>query len=180
MLASAAALNAQPKDTWVFYEITWTPPTNGFQFAFIINGGASIGQGFDIALPRVQVPPVFTAEPMAFWDVDNAANPFRWTDQSLAYQGFINAVLPGAQPFGNNPTPCYDTAPFFWDVPNQYGIYFIDPPGTAALGATTVYNAVKSGQVRGHDCVGAIRRAPPPASWDQPGLSWDQPGVLWQ
>jgi len=118
--------------------------------------------------------------PMSFWDVDTPNNPFRWTDQSLAYQGFVNAVLPSAQPFGNNPTPCLDTVPFFWDVPNQFGIYFIDPPGAAALGAQTVYNAINRTKCEGTVVWVQFVAAPPAASWDQPGISWDQSGVVWQ
>ena len=117
---------------------------------------------------------------MAFWDVDTPLNPFRWTDQSLAYQGFIDAVLPTAQPFGNNPTPCYDTAPFFWDVPNEFGIYFIDPPGVSALGSTVVYKAINRTKVFGTIVWVKFVGQPALASWDDPGISWDQSGVVWQ
>lgn len=122
-----------------------------------------------------------TGQPMAFWGVDTPANPFRWTNPGLAYQGFIDSVLPGEQPFGNNPTPVYDNSglPFFWGVPTQ-GLYYIDPQPSAPRGSQVLYNAVIAVKVEG--TIVWVKFVPPPVgpTWDHPGTSWDQSGVVWQ
>jgi hypothetical protein len=122
---------------------------------------------------------------MSFWDVDNIDNPFRWTtgsnpnaavnDLSLAYQGFVECVLPVAEPFGNNPTPCLDEWTMAWDV---FGA-FMDVSNSVPLGEAVVLSAISRMKVEGTTVW--FRFVPAPQlSWDQPGLIWDQPGLKWQ
>lgn len=52
-LATAATLNAQPKDTWVLYSTTVSFTFNQSQQFSIINPSSATGQGFDVALPMI-------------------------------------------------------------------------------------------------------------------------------
>lgn len=126
----------------------------------------------------------------SFWDIDTPANPFRWTSGGsqlqisgvtgfLAYQGLIECVLPPAQPFGNNPTPCFDTNPFYWDEPNQFGLYLIDPEALVPLGIAEVYNAINRTKCEGTIAWVQFVPTPPLRTWDEPGLVWDAPGIVW-
>lgn len=115
---------------------------------------------------------------MAFWDVDVPPNCFRWTDWE-PYQALIEVSLPQAHPFGNNPTPCFDTAGFYWDTPNAFGAWFIDVAGSSVVaGVQQVYNAINRLKCEGTICWTQFVQPPGP-TWDQPGLVWDAPGGTW-
>ena len=87
---------------------------------------------------------------MMFWDVDTEETPFRWTDQNLNYQGFAECILPLTEPFGDNPTPCYDVSTgFYWDLPNQHGAWLIDPEPPISGGEDAVYNVINRTKVFG-------------------------------
>ena len=107
-----------------------------------------------------------------FWDVDTPATPFRWTGDQR-YQFFIETTPPALEPFGNNPTPCYDTSGF-WDE----SLFLIDPL-PALLGEQAVYDAINVTKAAG--TTAWVKFVPPATSttWDQPGVTWDQPGINW-
>lgn len=86
---------------------------------------------------------------MMFWDVDTVLTPFRWADDQ-AYQGFVECSLPLTNPFGNNPTPCYDVpSGFYWDVADGNGAWLIDPLPLITNGVQAVYNAINRTKVFG-------------------------------
>lgn len=113
-----------------------------------------------------------------YWSVDTQATPFRWTGggkfAGLAYQGFVECVLPRSQPFGNNPTPCYDQT-FYFGVA---GSSFLD--GSAGLvGPQAVYDAINRAKVYGTIIWVKFVSPAQVFAWDQPGVTWDEPGVVW-
>lgn len=56
----------------------------------------------------------------SYWDVDTPANPARYGDGSLGWQGFIETVPPSIPAIGaNNPILAYDDGAF-WDVPGYF------------------------------------------------------------
>jgi hypothetical protein len=59
VIASAATLNAQPKDVWVAYSVTHTPNAVRTAFCFGSPSGA-IGTGFDLAMPSLEIGAVTT------------------------------------------------------------------------------------------------------------------------
>ena len=52
--ASAAQLNAQPKNVWVLYETDYTPATTATTFISFMNPADATGTGWDLALPQIQ------------------------------------------------------------------------------------------------------------------------------
>lgn len=62
----------------------------------------------------------------SYWNVDTVANPARWGDGGLRYQGFIETAPPALPAIGpNNPIQCWgDSA--YWNVPG-YFFGIIDP-----------------------------------------------------
>jgi hypothetical protein len=114
-----------------------------------------------------------------YWDVDNARTPFRWTgsaipaQRNLAYQGFLECVLPTPALLNGNPVPCYDSI-FFWDSP---GSSLIDLEPSVTLGPQVVYNAINQTKCEG--TIAWVKFVPAPApSWDS-GQNWDQAGLSW-
>lgn len=128
----------------------WSPADTG-----VIDGGA--GEG------------------MMFWDVDTAATPGRITDW-LPYQGFVQCAIPVSEPFGNNPTPCYDEWTMNYDVA---GSSFIDPTPTTEIGEQAVYNAINKVKCEGTIVWVQFVPPTPTQTWDGPGQTWDQAGALW-
>lgn len=51
---------------------------------------------------------------ISYWDVDSEANPGRWGDPGLTYQGFIDSPLPQFADQGANPVYCFDNGAS-WD-----------------------------------------------------------------
>jgi len=68
----------------------------------------------------------------SYWNVDTVANPARWGDGGLRYQGYIEtapAAIPAIGP--NNPIQCWgDSA--YWNVPG-YFLGIIAPAGINAI-----------------------------------------------
>lgn len=61
-----------------------------------------------------------TWDHISYWDVDTPANPARWGDGSLSWQGFIETVPPAIPAIGaNNPILTFDDGAF-WDVPGYF------------------------------------------------------------
>lgn len=129
----------------------WRPLDTG-----VIDGGAGAG--------------------MMFFDVDNAITPALITDTSLAYQGFVQTILPLADPFGNNPTPCMDVYTINLDVA---GSSMLDAAGATPVGEQAVYNAINRAKCEG--TIVWVQFVPPQGAvtWDQTGIKWDQTGVDW-
>ena len=111
------------------------------------------------AVPRIVEPwspgdtGVIDGEPgagMMFYDVDTAVTPGRITDPSLAYQGFVDTVLPEFPVLGGNPLPCMDVgiAPdgLYFDVAGSSMFDFL---GSVATGAQAVYDAINRTKVFG-------------------------------
>lgn len=116
-----------------------------------------------------------------YWDVDNAQTPFRWSsstrpeDFGLAFQGFLECVLPTPAILGGNPVPCFDTN-FYWDIA---GSSLIDIEPSVALGPQAVYDAINLTKMEGTIAWVKFVPAPSKYNWDQPNLNWDDPGVTW-
>lgn len=74
----------------------------------------------------------------SYWDVDTSANPARWGDSSLRYQGFIETVPPSIAAIGpNNPILCWNDGAYW----NQPGYFF----GTiSSAGAQDLYSLINS------------------------------------
>lgn len=61
----------------------------------------------------------------SYWNVDTVANPARWGNGGLRYQGFIETAPPSIPAIGpNNPILTWGTA--YWDVPGYF--FGIIPP----------------------------------------------------
>jgi hypothetical protein len=129
---------------------------------------------------------------LSYWDVDTIPNPFRWTtgtnpnaassDLGLEYQGFVECVLPTTEPFGNNPTPCWDEYTFTWNVYENNTAAsgaFIDAPTTTPLGETAIYNVINRTKAEGTTVWVKFVAPPVAVSWDQAGAKWDTPGLTW-
>lgn len=105
----------------------WSPADNG-----VIDGVAGAG--------------------MIFLDVDTIQTPGQVSDPSLAYQGFIQAILPYVHPLGPNPMPCMDNAGAIFG-----GCIYLDVPGSSmfdfydsiTLGAESVYNVINRTKCEG-------------------------------
>lgn len=116
-----------------------------------------------------------------YWDVDTAEAPFRWTssaiptDLNLAYQAFMDCVLPTPALLGGNPVPCFDNN-FYWDTA---GSSLIDMDPSVPLGPQVVYDAINRAKCEGTIVWVRFVNAPTTYSWDQPGVTWDQPGATW-
>lgn len=113
---------------------------------------------------------------MMFLDVDTAVTPGRIADPGLRYQALIQCVLPLAQPFGNNPTPCMDFT-IFTDSP---GSSMIDTTPTGVNAQQQVYDAINRTKCEGTICWVQFVPAPSGLSWDEPAVNWDDPGAVWQ
>jgi hypothetical protein len=114
---------------------------------------------------------------MMFYDVDNVVTPARYTDPGLGYQGFIQTILPLAQPFGNNPTPVYDEYTMNYDVA---GSSMLDATsGAVPLGEQAVYNAINRAKCEGTIAWVQFVPALGAVTWDENGIHWDQSGVTW-
>jgi hypothetical protein len=114
---------------------------------------------------------------MMFLDIDNVVTPALITDNSLGYQGFIQTILPLAQPFGNNPTPVIDEYTINLDVA---GSSMLDAAsGAAPLGEQSVYNAINRAKCEG--TIAWVQFVAPQGAvyWDEAGLHWDASGVTW-
>ena len=75
---------------------------------------------------------------VSYWDVDTSANPARWGDGSMTYQGFVETVPPSIPAIGpNNPILCLDTTAY-WDVPG----YFFGTIGSAST--QNVYDLINA------------------------------------
>lgn len=57
---------------------------------------------------------------MSYWNVDSVANPARWGNGGLRYQGYIETAPPSIPAIGpNNPIQCWgDSA--YWNVPGYF------------------------------------------------------------
>ena len=53
VLADAISLNAQGKDTWVWYSVNFTIGGTTEGYLAIVNPDRGTGTGFDLALPQV-------------------------------------------------------------------------------------------------------------------------------
>jgi hypothetical protein len=114
---------------------------------------------------------------MMFYDIDNVVTPGLMTDNGLGYQGFIQTILPLAQPFGNNPTPVMDEYTMNLDVG---GSSMLDAAsGATPQGAQAVYNAINRAKCEG--TIAWVQFVAPQGAvfWDQTGLHWDQSGIVW-
>jgi hypothetical protein len=114
---------------------------------------------------------------MMFYDIDNVVTPGLMTDNGLGYQGFIQSILPLAQPFGNNPTPIMDEYTMNLDVA---GSSMLDAIGGATpQGAQAVYNAIN--RVKCEGTIAWVQFVPAQGAvyWDENGVHWDQSGVTW-
>lgn len=114
---------------------------------------------------------------MMFYDIDNVVTPGLMTDNGLGYQGFIQSILPLAQPFGNNPTPTFDEYTMNFDVA---GSSMLDAAsGATPQGAQAVYNAINRAKCEG--TIAWVQFVAPQGAvfWDQSGIHWDQAGVTW-
>jgi hypothetical protein len=107
-----------------------------------------------------------------YWDVDTPTAPFRWT-MDEKYQFFVETTAPLPLPFGDNPTPCYDTSGYF-----DASLYLIDPL-PSIVGKQVVYDAINVTKAAG--TTAWVKFVPPATSitWDQPGITWDQAGITW-
>lgn len=117
-----------------------------------------------------------------FWGVDNAVTPGRWTgtgdrpgERNLAYQGFLECVLPTPAVLNGNPVPCFDSNSF-WGIA---GTAWIDLESTTTLGPQAVYDAINRTKCEGTIVWVRFVPASPKVSWDEPGVTWDEPGVNW-
>lgn len=62
---------------------------------------------------------------LSYWNVDTVANPARWGNGSLRYQGYIETAPPGIPAIGpNNPILTWGVA--YWNVPGYF--FGIIPP----------------------------------------------------
>jgi hypothetical protein len=114
---------------------------------------------------------------MMFYDIDNVVTPGLMTDNGLGYQGFIQTILPLAQPFGNNPTPVFDEYTMNLDVA---GSSMLDAAsGATPLGEQAIYNAINRAKCEG--TIAWVQFVAPQGAvyWDQSGLHWDTSGVTW-
>jgi hypothetical protein len=114
---------------------------------------------------------------MMFYDIDNVVTPGLMTDNGLGYQGFIQSILPLAQPFGNNPTPVMDEYTMNLDVA---GSSMLDASGGATpQGQQAVYNAINRAKCEG--TIAWVQFVAPQGAvfWDETGIHWDQSGVTW-
>lgn len=82
---------------------------------------------------------------MMFFDIDTVRTPARLTDPGLAYQGFIESILPGIPVLAGNPLPCMDDG-IYTDIA---GCSMFDFDRSVPLGAQLVYDVINAKKVYG-------------------------------
>jgi hypothetical protein len=117
-----------------------------------------------------------------FWGVDSSTTPGRWTgtggrpgERSLAYQGFVECVLPTPTALNGNPVPCYDSNSFYGIA----GTAWIDIEPSTTLGPQAVYDAINLVKCEGTIVWVKFVPAPSKYNWDDPNVTWDESGVTW-
>jgi hypothetical protein len=86
---------------------------------------------------------------MMFYDVDTIVTPGRLADPGLAYQGFLETILPVVSAFAGNAPPTFDTAAasgMYFDIA---GSSMLDPAGAGVLGQAPINAAINAAKVFG-------------------------------
>lgn len=108
---------------------------------------------------------------MAFWDVDNAATPFRWTDGQRGAL-YIDVVVEPLATLNGYEMPAWDVAPGGWDT---YSSSFIDLGASSVFARSQLIVAVrklKAAGVQAFIKFGGRPGTGGPANWDAGGF-WD-------
>lgn len=99
-------------------------------------------------------------EANTYWDIDTVANPARYADPSMRYQGAIESILPAFGDNGEHPVWCYDIGASY----DTFSAYWLDAKSTWWLNVRKLDALINKSKIFG-TTIWRKYRSQPLTSW---------------